>query len=34
MAVHHVMQAGGEVEVLQHPHKIDGFTNIGALLRY
>jgi peptide chain release factor subunit 1 len=34
MAVHNVMKAGGEVEVLQHQHKVDGFTNIGALLRY
>jgi peptide chain release factor subunit 1 len=34
MAVHNVMKAGGEVEVLQHEHKVDGFTNIGALLRY
>jgi peptide chain release factor subunit 1 len=34
MAVHSVMKAGGEVEVLQHQHKVDGFTNIGALLRY
>ena len=34
MAVHKVMKAGGDVEVLQHEHKVDGFTNIGALLRY
>jgi len=34
MAVHRVMKAGGEVEVLQHEHKVDGFENIGALLRY
>jgi rubredoxin len=34
MAVHSVMKAGGEVEVLQHEHKVDGFTKIGALLRY
>ena len=34
MAVRNVMQAGGEVEVLQHAHKVDGFENIGALLRY
>ncbi len=34
MAVHRVMKAGGEVEVLQHEHRIDGFENIGALLRY
>ncbi len=34
MAVHSVMKAGGEVEVLQHEHKVNGFTNIGALLRY
>jgi hypothetical protein len=34
MAVYNVMKAGGEVEVLQQEHKIDGFKNIGALLRY
>jgi peptide subunit release factor 1 (eRF1) len=34
MAVQRVMQAGGDVEVIQHPHQIDGFDNIGALLRY
>jgi peptide chain release factor subunit 1 len=34
MAVHNVMKAGGEVEVLQHDHQVDGFKNIGALLRY
>jgi peptide chain release factor subunit 1 len=34
MAVHNIMRAGGEVEVLQHAHKVDGFENIGALLRY
>jgi peptide chain release factor subunit 1 len=34
LAVHRVMQAGGEVEVLQHQHSVDGFNNIGALLRY
>jgi rRNA maturation endonuclease Nob1 len=34
MAVHSVMKAGGEVEVLQHQHHVDGFSNIGALLRY
>jgi len=34
MAVHRVMKAGGEVEVLQHEHKVDGFVEIGALLRY
>ncbi len=34
MAVYKVMKGGGEVEVLQHEHKVDGFTNIGALLRY
>jgi peptide subunit release factor 1 (eRF1) len=34
MAVHRVMKAGGEVEVIQHQHKVDGFKNIGALLRY
>jgi peptide chain release factor subunit 1 len=34
MAVHRVMKAGGEVEVLQHQHNVDGFKDIGALLRY
>jgi peptide subunit release factor 1 (eRF1) len=34
MAVYKVMKAGGEVEVLQHHHVINGFENIGALLRY
>jgi peptide subunit release factor 1 (eRF1) len=34
MAVHEVMNAGGDVEILQHPHSIKGFENIGALLRY
>jgi peptide subunit release factor 1 (eRF1) len=34
MAVYQVMKAGGEVEVLQHKHKVNGFENIGALLRY
>lgn len=34
MAVRKVMQAGGEVEVLQHPHKVKGFDRMGALLRY
>jgi stalled ribosome rescue protein Dom34 len=34
MAVHKVMNAGGDVEVLQHQHKISGFEDIGALLRY
>jgi peptide chain release factor subunit 1 len=34
MAVYKVMKGGGEVEVLQHEHNIDGFNNIGALLRY
>jgi peptide chain release factor subunit 1 len=34
MAVYKVMKAGGEVEVLQHEHKVNGFKNIGALLRY
>jgi peptide subunit release factor 1 (eRF1) len=34
MAVQKVMQAGGEVEVVQHPHQVKGFENIGALLRY
>ncbi|NJD58533.1 MAG: hypothetical protein C3F13_17235 [Anaerolineales bacterium] len=34
LAVHDVMKAGGEVEVLQQVHKVDGFENIGAVLRY
>jgi peptide chain release factor subunit 1 len=34
MAVHRVMKSGGDVEVLQYEHKVDGFENIGALLRY
>jgi peptide chain release factor subunit 1 len=34
MAVHQVMKAGGDVEVLQQDHKVDGFCDIGALLRY
>ena len=34
MAVHQVMKSGGDVEVLQQVHKVDGFTDIGALLRY
>lgn len=34
MAVHRVMKAGGDVEVLQHDHQVEGFENIGALLRY
>jgi hypothetical protein len=34
MAVYKVMKSGGEVDVLQHEHKVDGFDNIGALLRY
>ncbi len=34
LAVHRVMKAGGEVEVLQHQHAVDGFKHIGALLRY
>ncbi len=34
LAVHNVMKAGGEVEVLQNEHQVDGFKNIGALLRY
>jgi peptide chain release factor subunit 1 len=34
MAVHQVMQASGDVEVVQQDHKVEGFSNIGALLRY
>ena len=34
MAVHKVMKAGGEVELLQHRHDVKGFNGIGAILRY
>jgi peptide chain release factor subunit 1 len=34
MAVHKVMKAGVDIEVLQHKHQVRGFVNIGALLRY
>jgi peptide subunit release factor 1 (eRF1) len=34
MAVQQVMRAGGEVDVVQHQHGVDGFENIGAILRY
>lgn len=34
MAVRKVMQYNGEVEVLSNNHEIEGFENIGALLRY
>jgi peptide chain release factor subunit 1 len=34
LAVHSVLQAGGEVDVLQHRHDVKGFDNIGAILRY
>ncbi len=34
MAVYKVMKAGGDVEVIQNEHAVDGFENIGALLRY
>ncbi len=34
MAVQRVLKTGGDVEVLQHEHAVDGFENIGALLRY
>jgi peptide subunit release factor 1 (eRF1) len=34
MAVHDVMRAGGDVDVLQQEHQVKGFENIGALLRY
>jgi peptide chain release factor subunit 1 len=34
MAVHRVMKDGGDVEVLQQEHKVEGFNHIGALLRY
>lgn len=34
MAVHLVLEGGGEVDVLQRDPKVEGFENIGALLRY
>jgi peptide chain release factor subunit 1 len=34
MAVHRVMQGGGEVDVLQHQHSVKGFDSIGGILRY
>jgi peptide subunit release factor 1 (eRF1) len=34
LAVRHVIQAGGDVEVLQSDHEVKGFEQIGALLRY
>lgn len=34
LAVHEVMNAGGEVEVLHNPQPVEGFHYIGALLRY
>lgn len=34
LAVHHVMEAGGDVVVLQNQHQVKGFENIGAVLRY
>jgi peptide subunit release factor 1 (eRF1) len=34
MAVRDVMHAGGDVEILQHEHKVKGFESIGGLLRY
>ena len=34
MAVYKVMNSGGDVDVLQQQHAIDGFENIGAILRY
>ena len=34
LAVRKVMEAGGEVEVLQYEHQVKGFDNIGGLLRY
>ena len=34
MAVYSIMQAGGEVEVLQQESQVKGFNKIGALLRY
>lgn len=34
LAVYQVMKAGGDVEVMQHQHQVNGFENIGALLRY
>ena len=34
MAVHAVMQAGGEVDMVQREPQVKGFEDIGALLRY
>lgn len=34
LAVRRVMQSGGDVEVLQIDHALEGFDQIGALLRY
>ena len=34
MAVYKVMKSGGDVEVIQNPHQVNGFENIGAMLRY
>lgn len=34
LAVHQVMEAGGEVDVLHYQHSVKGFENIGAALRY
>jgi peptide chain release factor subunit 1 len=34
LAVRQVMQAGGEVEVLNREHSLPGFEQIGAILRY
>jgi hypothetical protein len=34
LAVRKIMQTGGEVEVLQGDQKIEGFEQIGGLLRY
>jgi peptide subunit release factor 1 (eRF1) len=34
VAVRHVMRSGGDVEVLDSEHQVEGFGQIGALLRY
>ena len=34
VAVHRVMQSGSDVEVLQMDHEVEGFDQIGALLRF
>jgi len=34
MAVRKVMRSGGDVDVIQNDHSVEGFNQIGALLRY